>query len=140
MSIETLQGADTDRVSFDTARITEALQASRYKVPWYQKSATTIGRIPVRLFDDTVNTISEFSGGRTRINTERNIYGKAEEGFEEVGAEVGSIMLGFFTAGGAVAKGVQTVGKGIQATKRGDKFFKSFRRSVNRIERNNANV
>ena len=137
MSIETLQGADTDRVSFDTARITEALQASRYKVPWYQKSATTIGRIPVRLFDDTVNTISEFSGGRTRINTERNIYGEAEEGFEEVGAEVGSIMLGFFTAGGAVAKGVQTVGKGIQATKRGDKFFKSFRRSVNRIERNN---
>tara|TARA_R100000458_G_C8278485_1_gene254734 strand:- start:5026 stop:9468 length:4443 start_codon:yes stop_codon:yes gene_type:complete len=135
MSIETLQRTDT--VSFDTARITEALQASRYKVPWYQKSATTIGRIPVRLFDDTVNTISEFSGGRTRINTERNIYGEAEAGFEEIGAEVGSIMLGFFTAGGAVAKGVQTVGKGIQATKRGDKFFKSFRRSVNRIERNN---
>tara|TARA_R100001129_G_scaffold186611_1_gene179204 strand:- start:1874 stop:6328 length:4455 start_codon:yes stop_codon:yes gene_type:complete len=136
MSIETLQRTDT--VSFDTARITEALQASRYKVPWYQKSATTIGRIPVRLFDDTVNTISEFSGGRTRINTERNIYGEAEAGFEEVGAEVGSIILGFFTAGGAVAKGVQTVGKGIQATKRGDKFFKSLSRNVNRIERNNV--
>ena len=138
MSIKTLEGVNPDTVSFDTARMAEAFEASRYKVPWYQKSATTIGRIPVRLLDDTVNTISEFSGGRTRIDTERALLGEAEEGFEEVGAEVGSIVLGFFTAGGVAAKGVQTAGKAIKSTQRGDKFFKSLRRNVNRIERNNV--
>lgn len=138
MSIKTLEGVNPDTVSFDTARMAEAFEASRYKVPWYQKSATTIGRIPVRLLDDTVNTISEFSGGRTRIDTERALLGEAEEGFEEVGAEVGSVLLGFVTAGGAVAKGVQTAGKAIKGTQRGEKFFKSFKRNVNRIERNNV--
>ena len=139
MSIKTLEGEDLGRVSFDVARMQEAYQAGRYKVPWYQKSATTIGRIPLRLLDDTVNTVSDFTGGHVpRSNTETGLLGEAEGGFEETGAEIGSVIAGFFTVGGAVAKGVQTVGKGIQRTRRGEQFFKGFKSGVDRIERSNV--
>ena len=141
MGIKTL--GYTGDVDIDTTRIFQYHESSGYKTPWHHKAGGALGRIPLRLTDDTIRVVSDLSGGWAGPMAQRPgggsieyaLFGKADEGLENVGAEIGSLVGGFFTGGTVVAKGIQWGQKGIGATRHGGRFFKAVEKSVARIEK-----
>ena len=127
---------DKDTIRFDTARLEELKSELSYQDPFYVKGIRSFGRIPLRVFDDTMNSMSDLTGGawgRTKI--EQETFGKAE-GAENVTSEIGSALLGFFTVGTKAAQGLAVGAKGISkgSQKLGLNFNKGVSKKIKEIE------
>lgn len=121
-------------------RVKQILDEHSYKSPWYATVGRSVGRIPFRALDSTVQTVSDLTGGKLvdaidYTPSERDIFGDPQGGGENLTAELGSWIVGFAGAGTGALKGVQAVGKFSTRAKKVEKLKKRFGDAIGNLEK-----